>query len=180
MRETHPLSPNRDTQPQVPIAKVTTASGPFAGRSTVVGLLLLRRISGSSIYGCGINPKGSMEVTAPAQLGSTVTLSLLDPTNRMQGPGQSLLLLSARPATNFPCGQRIPGFGMIRGAPGEWLIGNVAAVISGPRWTGGLMRISLPIPNDRRLQGAALYAQGALLGESRTGLTDAAELHPGR
>ena len=154
-------------------------SGPFAGRSTIVGSFTLRRVSAASVYGCGTNPAGSLGVNAAPLLGTTVGISVNDPTGSMPSGSLSLLVVAAAPLANFPCGSVIPGLGMRSGTSGELLVDGVAVVLPGPTWSNSPVRIDLAIPNSGVLQGGAVYGQGALFGGGRVGLADAVELHLG-
>jgi hypothetical protein len=175
-------SSNSNTSPKQKIVIVTTASGPFKGYSTSVGTWTVKRVAGAKIYGCGVNPVGSMTVSSGVPLlGQSVTLELHDPGNSMGKGSKTHLFISAAPDGAFPCGAKIPGFGMkAPGSVGELLITTILARIDGPAWQGTPVPFKLSVPNDSNLIGLAAYVQGALSNGSRIGVTDAVELHLGK
>jgi Spondin_N len=175
-------SANSNTSPKKKIAVVTAASGPFKGYSTTVGTWTIKRIAGTRVYGCGVNPAGSMAVSSGVPLlGQTVMLQLHDPGNSMGKGSNTHLFLGAAPVSGFPCGVKIPGFGMKSpGADGELLIDLIVARIDGAAWQGSPVTFPLAVPNNSSLIGLAAYAQGALRNGSRLGVTDAVEIHLGK
>ena len=97
------------------------------------------------------------------------------------GMGSSThLFVSPAPFSAFPCGAKIPGFGMSApGADGELLIATFPVRIDGAAWQGTPVPFKLFVPNQSGLIGLAAYAQGALIIGSRIGVTDAIEFHLG-
>lgn len=175
-------SANSNTNPKQKIALVTTTSGPFKGRSTRVGTFTVKRIAGTKVYGCGVNPKGSMTVISGVPLlGQSVTFAVHDPLNSMGLGAQTHLFFSVTPDRGFPCGFRIPGFGLgTLGSSGEILIGGIVAVLRGAAWQGSPVPFALTVPNQTSVIGASAYVQGALTTPNRVGVTDAVEVHLGR
>lgn len=140
-------------------------------------------------YGCGTNPEGSLSVLAgEPSIGSSLTLGLDNPFGTQGGNATSVVLVSFAADPNYPCGTRLPGFGMSRaGAPGELLVRLVEPdpvhVLVGRAWhTPGVPApVTLEVPNNPMLVGQVVYAQGYLVDDSwtdgiRIGLTDALEL----
>ena len=128
--------------------------------------------AGSAPYGCGLNPPGSLAVSAGApKLGTSVTLALDNPLGT-QAPGSiSFLAVRAAPAAGFPCGIALGGFGMAGGgAPGEILVdvGSAGPLLVGAPWagTGSPVSFVLAIPPDTSLYGVSIYTQGALVDPS--------------
>lgn len=171
-------SRNADTNPQQPIAVVS--GGPFQSSPTTVGNWSIRRVASAGVYGCGVNPAGSLTVAGEPLLGQTFQLRIDDPTNSMSTGAQSFLLLSSSAANGFPCGVQIPGFGMAAGGNGEYLIGSVFATLAGPAWNGSPAMFNLRIPNDTTLVGVGVWVQGGLAASTRLGLADAAEIYIGQ
>ncbi len=169
-------SPNQNTVPPDPIARVTTASGPFQGLPDPIGTFTLRRVASSSVYGCGINPPGSMTVTdGMPLLAQSVTLGLHDPTGTLSTPSATAIIFAAAPDAAYPCGTPVPGLG-IAGANGELLISVPLLTLPGPAWNGTTASVQLGIPNLSGLVGGSLYLQGAMADGATVGLTDAVEL----
>ncbi len=168
-------SSNQATLPHAPIARVTTASGPFLNLPGAVGTMTLRRLHGSAVHGCGINPAGSFGVQGQARIGQTLTFSIHDPTIQMGTPAASALGLSTTPLPSFPCGMAIPNFGLTGpGMPGELLLDGAFAAALGPTWNGSAVSFPLTIPNQVGFIGQKFYFQGVLGDGSRVGLTDGA------
>lgn len=175
-------SSNSNTNPKQKIAVVSTSQGPFKGYSTRVGTWTIRRVASTQVYGCGINPKGSMKVMRGVPLlGQSVTFTVTDPTKTMSKNAIAYLLFSFTADTKFPCGTRIPGFGMASPtAVGEFLIGSILATVAGGMWNGSPVEFSLAIPNDSNLIGGFANLQGGLASSTNLGLTDAVEVHIGK
>ncbi len=142
-----------------------------------------------NVYGCGLNPAGSMTVLSGApSLGSSVTLGIDNPLGTQAAGSLPFLALAFGPAPGFPCGVPLPNFGMASaGASGELLIGvsppNPFLTLAGPAWTGAGSPAPLPvaIPSTATLIGVSLYGQGLLFDPSPGatvvfGLTEGAEL----
>lgn len=139
------------------------------------------------VYGCGLNPAGSMTVLggSPA-VGEVLQLGVDNPSGT-QSPGSlPWLYIAVAPDANFPCGTPLPGFGMsAAGAAGELLIDITVpnVVLQGLPWAGAGQPsvFSLPIPGNPALSGSTFYAQGILLDFSPgqgvpVGLTDAVRI----
>ena len=166
------------------------AAGGIDGFKSVVNTLFLDDVPAplAQIYGCGINPPGSLIVVSPPKLGSSLQLGLDNPLGTQSAPALSYLALSTGPDAAFPCGTPVPGFGMAGpGAAGELLLALAPppfAVIAGPAWlgVGSPAPFDIPVPLDSMLIGERLYIQGLLIdpsagpGSVRFGLTEAAEL----
>lgn len=144
-----------------------------------------------TLYGCGINPPGSLSVSGLASLGEQLTFSIDNPLGTNAVFSASLLLASPLSDPGFPCGLQLAGYGM---APpdftGELLVGLIPPlsgmiVATGPLWTGtGPVPIQVPIPLDSSLAGVDVYFQGALvdndpLSPAGIGLTEAAQVSLG-
>ena len=171
------LSPDADVTPHLPIARVTTLSGPFASASTQVGTFTIQRLHSTRVYGCA-NPAGSLSVFGTARLGQSLQLTLADPTLLFPTPAVTALALSTTRATGAPCGPLLPGRGMVAGQPGELLIGAVNATLLGPLFVGGTTTVAAPIPPHAALVGQSFYLQGLLAG-GRIGLTRAVAVRVG-
>jgi len=143
----------------------------------------------SAIYGCGVNPAGSLVlVSGEPSIGSTVVVGVNNPLGTQQPGSLSFVALSDTPDAAYPCGSLLPGFGMAGvGAAGELLIGlappNPLAVVSGAPWSGPGTPAPVPlkIPSSAALLGFTVYAQGLLVDPFAPldvvfGLTDGAEL----
>ena len=146
------------------------------------------------VYGCGVNPAGSMLVLSglPA-IGSTVVLGLDNPLGTQAAGSLPFMGLALAPfdASLFPCGVQLPGFGMAApGASGELLISiappDPFATIAGPPWAGpgSPAAMPLPVPDNCNLIGLPVYAQGLIVDPTPGalvpfGLTDAVELRIG-
>ena len=146
-----------------------------------------------NIYGCGVNPAGSISVLSGVpSLGATVVLGLDNPLGTQAVGSIPFLVLVLSPDANFPCGTSIPNSGMGgAGARGELLISlepptPIVRVLVGPPWRGARTPspISVAIPNDLTLLGSSVFAQGLMLDPTaefgvKFGLTDAVELRVG-
>jgi len=142
------------------------------------------------VYGCGVNPPGSLvHLSGVPHLGATVVVGLDNPLGT-QGIGSFTgLVFALGPDPHFPCGTVLPGFGMA--GPGELLISlravdRVGYTLYGPPWSGPgtPSPIAVHLPLDPGLIGETLYAQGLILDpHSRGGVslavTDAIELRVG-
>lgn len=174
-------SPNANTNPKAKIAVVSTTQGPFQGYSTSVGSWTVTRIASVQSYGCGINPAGSIAVPmGEPLLGQSVEVSVHDPLAKMAQGSVAFLMLGTQPAS-FPCGLKIPGFGMQgRGATGEWLLGKLAVLAPGGTWNGSPVSFKLGVPNNNSLIGARAFLQGGLANPTRLGLSDGIEVLLGK
>lgn len=144
---------------------VTTPSG-TSGLATVT---LEYGAPLSAVYGCGVNPAGSMQVlSGTPRLGATVVLGLDDPTGTAAPGAIPLVVHSRAPHANYPCGGLLPTFGGAGGA-GELLISFARGDLilpsaMGAPWTGpgNPAPVAVVIPNDCTLVGESVYAQGML------------------
>lgn len=146
----------------------------------------------TTLYGCGVNPAGSIGVASGApSIGGTLVLTLSNPLGTQGPASQAFLALAAAPDPAFPCGTLVPEWGM--GGPlaaGELLLDlaspSLAVVPGGPWVPGAGSDVSLAIPNDPSALGVAVYAQGLVVDPQATGatgvplgLTEALVLHLG-
>ena len=167
---------DQDTNPADPISLIT--GGPFFG-TVPLGTYTFTRLSSSLVYGCGVNPAGSLSlVSGTPTLGQSLTLGLADPTGAFATPASTFVAVSASADPAFPCGTVLPGFGLgLPGAAGELLIGAPALVEVGPAYTGATAPVVLQVPNQPSLVGQTVFAQGLLVDPTaRFGLTEAIEL----
>lgn len=176
-------SGNSNTNPKDPIAGITTASGPFNGQPTVVGTFTFTRVASSLVFGCGINPDGSMDVSGdPPRVGQDTILSVHDPIGTINGPAPTFLLFSALPQVAFPCGLQINFVGLSAvGAPGELLLRPQLISVPLPAWNGSPVPFTLTIPNEPALADLFVYMQGVIFDAvaPRAGLTNGLELKIG-
>ncbi|MHC5064422.1 MAG: spondin domain-containing protein [Planctomycetota bacterium] len=173
-------SANSNLNPKLPIQSVTQASGPFQGASLVVGSFRLKRLWSGGIYGCDVNPAGSLSFAGESVIGETVTMTVDDPTGSMQTPAASFLVLSNNPWQDFPCGFSLPGLGMDPNQLGEVLVNGIYRTFQGPDWNGSGVGIDIAIPDDMNLIGRKFYLQGVLVGGGRIGVANAVELVVGQ
>ena len=139
----------------------------------------------AQVYGCGVNPPGSMTILSGVpSLGSTIVFGIDNPIGT-QSPGSiPALALAASPASEIPCGLIVPGLGMQ--GDGELLISlrsRIGPLAVGFPWAGPGMPspIALGIPADPSLLGLTIYAQGIMYDPTVAlgvdfALTDAVEL----
>jgi len=140
-----------------------------------------------NLYGCGVNPAGSMNVLAgEPRLGSTMVLGIDNPLGTQSIGSIPLVALSAAAWPIYPCGIPLNGFGM--NGVGELLIRPGPYVLKplliGSLWTGpgNPAPVNVPIPGQGILAGYSIYAQGLMLdlsagpGGVRFGLSDAVRL----
>lgn len=134
----------------------------------------------ASVYGCGVNPAGTLTVLQEAALGIPLTLELHDPTSV---PGAAFVLalvgVSFQPDPHYPCGTPLPGWGL-GGTTGELLISvgpsDPLAVFTSVGYSlETTHRVQVQVPCDARFLDETAYAQGILLGigGAGRGLTDA-------
>lgn len=170
-------SPDADTQPRDPIGPVTTLSGPFQGLPGPVGTYTLTRIASSRVYGCGVNPAGTIATSATPLIGQPTTLTIHDPTLSMAQPSVSAVLLAVAPDPAFPCGTALGGFGLgVPGTPGELLLAPPFFPVAGPIWNGVPAPFTLNVPPDATLRGVRVYVQPVLASVTRVAFTDAVML----
>ena len=103
-----------------------------------------------------------------ARLGNTVVASLAGSSTGFAGPLSSLLLFSANPAPQHPCGFPFRG--------NEVLVSFPTIDVTGPTWTGAPREVPLRIPNTAGLVGGAVYMQALLIGATGGALTDGLEI----
>lgn len=168
-------SPNQDTNPQDPITLLT--GGPFFG-TTPLGSFTFTRRASYEPYGCGINPAGSLTLSAPPTIGDSVTFGLHDPVGTMGTPSATTLVISPDGVPATPCGLILPGIALGGvGANGEVLLTTTPILLNGPAWNGTGVSIAQPVPNLPGLVSTTFYAQGYLIDPSaRIGVTEALEL----
>lgn len=122
-------------------------------------------------YGSGagrLNPAGSLKVTSPPLIDSTVSLVISNPTGGHSSNAITALFLSG--AKTDP-GLKVPGFGMSGpAAAGEILIGlSSVAILSGPVPPKLPATISFKIPADCAFVGQTVYGQGVAAGPGPKG-----------
>lgn len=138
----------------------------------------------AEVYGCGLNPAASMRMPRGIpSIGLSFDVAVDNPVGSQMGPSALVLAIAGAPIS-FPCGLPVPGFGMRPGTNGEFLIGANALILAGPTWNGAAAVMTLRIPDDRGLVGAAVYAQGAIIDPRATngvliGLTDGLRIRVG-
>ena len=166
-----------------------------AGRGGLDGPVSLTRIpepASATLYGCGVNPIGSLSVLAgQASIGTTLTLGVDNPLGTQPLFSVPLLCASLQADPAFPCGTLRKNFGQSApGADGELLLD-----LSGPNYLfqtfGGLWAgpgnptpVFVTIPLDVLLVGLEFFAQGAIFDSTRLsgitiGLTDALKFRIG-
>ncbi|MCA8968592.1 MAG: endonuclease [Planctomycetes bacterium] len=137
-----------------------------------------------TLYGCGLNPYRSIAlVDGIPTLGASFTIAIDNPLATQSVGSPSVLALSPSALASYPCGLALPSFGMrAPGASGEFLLDPLGlTVLGGPLWNGIPATLTLPVPNDVSLSGAALYLQAAIIDPLASkgiliGLTDAARV----
>jgi hypothetical protein len=125
--------------------------------------------SGSAIsYGCGINPAGSLVAIDRPAFGSVTRLLMNNPLGTQASPSLAFMVLGFGAAPGYPCGVPVPGFGMAANGIGELLLDLAAPNTSSfvGFWLGNPSQFSLSIPLNLGLDGAQIYAQGALFDTS--------------
>lgn len=135
---------------------------------------------GPTPYGCGINPAGSLALSAGAlKLGTVASFGVTNPLGSMPAGSLAFLAISAGSAPGYPCGIPLPGFGMSApGALGELLLnispGILLPTIGPAVWTGAPANFNVTIPNVAVLLGAQFFFQGAMynVGNGHLGLTN--------
>ncbi|MCA8969660.1 MAG: spondin domain-containing protein [Planctomycetes bacterium] len=168
-------SPDMDTQPREKIAIITTKSGPFLNAPTIVGSFVIRRLAETRVYGCGVNPMGSFEVTGMPILGQSVRFTVDDPLRSISSGSIPLLLFAANATAQYPCGISVAGLGLGPiGSKGEVLIGAPLLTVVGQPWRTSPVPFDVPIPTQAMLVGARAYVQGLFVDGSRLAVTDAA------
>ncbi len=166
------------------------ANGAWVQTITAGGLNVPRSIAfkrlaepGIEVYGCGVNPAGSIVVQSGRPvLGTTVSLGLHDPT-LTQTPGSTApwLLGSTRALANYPCGFTLPGLGEILI---ELASLHLVLLVPAPTWNGTSSTAAFLIPDSCDLVGVTLHTQGVLLDSSPgatrpIAFTDAARIRIG-
>ena len=142
-------------------------------------------VPGVELYGCGVNPAGSITVVSGTpSLGSTLVVGVDNPLGTQSAGSFAFLALSGQRDWNAPCGSMFPGFGMSFPHGGEVLVDLTQFVIfPGPAWDGpgSPAPISVALPSNAALLGLELFVQGGLFDASpgalpAIGLTEALEL----
>ena len=135
--------------------------------------------AGVQLYGCGVNPAGSLTPVDPgAHIGESFDVAFDNPLGT-QSPGSLTILgLSAAPDAGHPCGTLLPGFGMAGLlADGELLLDLTPGVflgpVPGPVWQGTPIVQALEIPYLTSLIGDTAYLQGAIVDPTFGGGTGA-------
>lgn len=140
------------------------------------------------VYGGPNNPEGSLRVEGRPRLGETLRLHLDNPLGSQCGGSTRVeLFFSTRGQPNFPAGTSLAGYGMGQ-LPGEALIEwklpahrFLRLALGAWAGVGSPLTASLGIPDDARLVGLELFAQGLFLDATadcgtRFGLTQAARI----
>jgi formylglycine-generating enzyme required for sulfatase activity len=141
-----------------------------------------------SPYGSGINPAGSLELTAGSpQIGTSFQLSVRNTAASNPSLGFAYLYLASQPAPGFPAGLVLPGLGLgSPGAPGELLLDvlppNPFLTLGPTFYPGGTSsgaNFSISVPSNPSLAGVDLFAQGLLVTDNQgflLGLTNALQI----
>jgi sugar lactone lactonase YvrE len=146
-------------------------------------------VAGLEIYGCGINPAGSISVlSGRPTLGSTLVVGIDNPVGSQAAGAVPFLAFSALPSSGSACGGLIDHYGMIEPFSGELLLGaSPFLVLAGAPWEGPdrPAPIRVTFPDDANLTGVALHAQGVLFDPTpgavaRFGLTEGLRIELGR
>jgi PKD repeat protein len=145
-----------------------------------------------SLFGCGVNPAGSLLLVAGApSLGHSFTMGVDNPLGTQASGARTFLFFGYDPDPAYPCGTLVAGFGMNGpGANGEVLLDvttlDTTLTALGPLWQGPgtPAEIALAVPVDPTTLGAKVYLQGLLIDPSaaygvKFGLTEAAEVTVG-
>lgn len=157
----------------------------LGGLDGAISLTRVPEPASATVYGCGVNPVGSLSVLAgEARIGTTLTLGVDNPLGTQPALSTPLLCVSLQPDPAFPCGTLRPNFGQAGpGAMGEFLLDftspNYLFQSSGGLWAGPGNPAPVPVvlPLDVRLVGREFFAQGAIFDSGGTsgipfGLTD--------
>jgi formylglycine-generating enzyme required for sulfatase activity len=140
-----------------------------------------------SPYGSGINPAGSLELTAGSpQIGTSFQLSVRNTAASNPSLGFAYLYLASRPAQGG-AGLVLPGLGLgAPGSSGELLIDvfppNPFLTLGPTFYPGGTSsaaNFSLSVPSNPALVGIDVYAQGLLVTDNQgflLGLTNALQI----
>jgi hypothetical protein len=171
-------SSNQESSPHAPVALIT--GGPFTG-AVPLGTFTFQRSYSSQLYGCGLNPAGSLTLMGGApRIGQTATHGVHDPTGTLLSPASTRLYGSIGSAPGFPCGLILGSFGLGPTGMSELLI-QLPSVVkqAGPSWTGVPAPFVVTIPNDVTLANVTVYAQATLFDGTRLGLTEAVEMRIG-
>ena len=167
----------------------TIDDGPFNPVGLIFDQFTITEVlqGAATVYGCGVNPAGSMTVVggSPA-IGQTVDLGIDNPLGTQAAGSATGLFLGFAPPVGFPCGLSVPHFGMAGpGAMGEILLNPASPsfFLPGGPWlgAGSPTTISIGLPNSPALVGQKVFAQGLIIDPIAAqgvtvGLTDAAEI----
>jgi hypothetical protein len=146
----------------------------------------------ATVYGCGINPAGSMSILAgiPA-IGGSITFGVDNPVGSTAVGSFAFAFIADTPDPAYPCGTPLPGFGMGVSGVGELLVSlappnPVTPILIGGPWAGPGMpaAVGTPVPSDASLLGETFYAQGGLFDPTsapgtKVRFSDAVELYIG-
>jgi formylglycine-generating enzyme required for sulfatase activity len=139
-------------------------------------------------YGSGINPAGSLELTAGSPwIGTSFQLSVRNTAASNPTLGFAYLYLASQPAPGFPAGLVLPGLGLgSPGSNGELLLDVLPpnpfltlGPIFYPGGTSSGANFSLSVPSNPALVGVDVYAQGLLVTDNQgflLGLTNALQI----
>ena len=139
-------------------------------------------------YGSGVNPAGSLELTAGSPwIGTSFQLSVRNTAVANPLPGQAFLYLASQPAPGFPAGLVLPGLGLgAPGSSGELLLDvlppNPFLTLGPTLYLGGTSsaaNFSLSVPSNPALAGVDIFAQGLLVTDNQgfqLGLTNALQI----
>lgn len=139
-------------------------------------------------FGSGINPAGSLELTAGSPwIGTTFQLSLRNTATANPSPGSAYLYLASHPAPGFPAGQVLPGLGLgSAGSSGELLLDllppNPFLTLGPTFYLGGSSsgaNFLISVPDSPALVGVEVFAQGLLVIDDQgvlLGLTNAVKI----
>jgi hypothetical protein len=156
--------------------------------AAALGLFSAPATAQVTAYGSGINPAGSLELSAGGPwIGTSFQLRVRNSAVPNPLPGAAYLYLSSQPASGFPAGVVLPGFGLgSPGSSGELLLDVLAPnpfLTLGPSaYPGGTStgtNFSLSVPPNPSLVGFDIFAQGLLATESQglqLGLTNGLEI----
>ena len=163
------------------LARILTLAIGFAGVSLPASAQV-------TPYGSGVNPAGSLELTAGSPwIGTSFQLSVRNTAVANPLPGQAFLYLASQPAPGFPAGLVLPGLGLgALGSSGELLLDvlppNPFLTLGPTLYPGGTSsaaNFSLSVPSNPALVGADIFAQGLLLTDNQgllLGLTNALQI----
>jgi PKD repeat protein len=146
------------------------ASDETSSRGLVDDFRLETTEAALELYGCTLNPSGSIQaLTGLPALGTNVEIALDNPLGTQAAGGSTFLFFAFAPDPHYPCGTSVPGFGMIPGQPGELLINllppDPVLIMVGPAWsgTGSPSILTVSVPNDATLLALSVFLQGLII-----------------